>query len=286
VQGVGLGAGNNWGQERIHPWLGGLSRWNLLFLVFSFLSPQMMTALTASPLTKWLECIAIWTLYISNGVKAESPPPFPSHQWSLGRPTSPSLFIGCLLLVELYLTGERDACWGWAGIILYEGENVKLGNPIWTMNVCTTAQGCFLRSTLCSVPYPSSWTSPLSHSTESSSRGLKRLANVTRMTWQKGEGTSHLSWSAVPLQWGLSRGLLLVQWCLGEGKKGMFLQVVLGVGGDMQTATGVFQWLDWLVDNSTFHCTLWLPSHALLPLSYRIVIICAFSYPPHPAGNS
>lgn len=65
-----------------------------------------MSALTVSHLTKWPGCIAIWTSYTSNGVKAESPPPFPSHPWLLGKPKSPSPSTGCLLLVELCMTGE------------------------------------------------------------------------------------------------------------------------------------------------------------------------------------
>lgn len=81
--------------------------WCRFSLHILFLSLQMMSALTASPLTKWPGCIAIWTSYTSNGVKAESPPPFPSHPWLLGKPKSPSLSTGCLLLVELYMTGER-----------------------------------------------------------------------------------------------------------------------------------------------------------------------------------
>lgn len=100
--------------------------------MFPFLSLQMTTALTASPLTKWPECTAIWTLYISNGVKAESPPPFPSHPWSSGRPPCPSLSTGCLQLVELCMTGERGTGIFLCGISCEQGEGREVGGtPVW-----------------------------------------------------------------------------------------------------------------------------------------------------------
>lgn len=98
-----------------------------------FLFPQMMTALTASPLTKWPACIAIWTLCINNGVKAESPPPFLSHPWSLGSPTRPSLSTGCLRLVESCMTGERSLPWLSCGFSSALGE--VRGIPVGAVNM-------------------------------------------------------------------------------------------------------------------------------------------------------
>lgn len=93
-----------------------------------------MTALTASPPTKWHECTAIWTLCISSGARARSPPPSPSPPWSSGRLKSPSLSTGCLRLVELCMTGERALAVGElvsfsVVFLMNEGKSVKLGEP-------------------------------------------------------------------------------------------------------------------------------------------------------------
>lgn len=105
-----------------------------------------MTVPTASPLTRWPGCIAIWTSCISSGVKARSPHPFPSHPWSSGRTARPLPSTGFLQLVGLCMTGERGACHGLLcglcdiSYVQGEGCNVR-GDPGGSVNMRTTAWG-------------------------------------------------------------------------------------------------------------------------------------------------
>ena len=181
-----------------------------------------MPALTASPPTKWPECTAIWTLCISSGARAGSPPPSPSPPWSSGRLPSPSLSTGCLQLVALYMTGERALACGWAGIFLrgvsYEWgkEREVRGTPVCNDKcapLLRAASASLLRPHLLSrvpgaltqaniashVPTPRPGAPPMFPYVPSGviPGAVKRLTNVIMMTWQNWDGTCCLSRSAV-----------------------------------------------------------------------------------------
>lgn len=78
-------------------WPGGKSAcWRAPAPIPASLLPQMMTAPTASPPTRWPACIATWTWCTSAGDTARSQRPSRSPPWSPGRHRTRSASTGCL----------------------------------------------------------------------------------------------------------------------------------------------------------------------------------------------
>lgn len=77
--------------------------------------PQMMSAPTASPPTRWPACTATWTWCTSAGDTAGSQRPSRSPPWSPGRLSTPSASTGCPPSVASSMRGEALCSWACTG---------------------------------------------------------------------------------------------------------------------------------------------------------------------------